>query len=406
MSAEHGHGDRPRAVLAALAANLGIAATKFAAFVITGSASLLAESVHSVADSGNQVLLLIGRTRAMREETEEHPFGFGAERYVYAFIVAVILFVVGAIFSLYEGISRIIRPEKVLSPAVAFTVLAVAIALEAFSFRTAISQSNESRGRVTWRAFVRHAKAPELPIVLLEDLAALIGLGFAFCAVTLSTVTGDGRWDGAGSIAIGVLLGCVAAVLAVEMKSLLIGESASPEVQRAIVAAIEEAPQIEQVIHLRTLHVGPDSLLVAAKVGVKPGKLAEDIAAAIDDAERRIRARVQIAGLIYLEPDLYEAARQDSTDPAVRAVSAARGRRPPRGPRASGGSPAAGAQSSGAAQAPGNMPRPDEPAELLPVRHRVGNALDVCRGQWHRSAVPHHGQRVASLECPDDGPQV
>lgn len=332
MSAEHGQEDRPRAVVAALAANLGIAATKFAAFLITGSASLLAESVHSVADSGNQVLLLIGRTRARREETEEHQFGFGAERYVYAFLVAVILFVVGAIFSLYEGIDRIIHPEKVLSPAVAFTVLGVAIALEAFSFRTAISQSNQSRGRVAWIAFIRRAKAPELPIVLLEDFAALLGLGFASCAVILSTVTGNGRWDGAGSIAIGVLLGCVAAVLAAEMKSLLVGESASPDVQRAIVAAIEESPQIEQVIHLRTLHVGPDSLLVAAKVAVKPGKLAEDIATAIDDAELRIRAQVPIAGLIYLEPDLYEAGRQDTSDPAVRAVSAARARRASRSP--------------------------------------------------------------------------
>jgi cation diffusion facilitator family transporter len=359
--------------------------------------------VHSVADSGNQVLLLIGRTRARREETEEHQFGFGAERYVYAFIVAVVLFVVGAIFSLYEGINRIIHPEKVLSPAVAFTVLAVAIALEAFSFRTAISQSNKSRGPATWSAFIRHAKAPELPIVLLEDFAALIGLGFALCAVTVSTVTGDGRWDGAGSIAIGVLLGCVAAVLAVEMKSLLIGESASPEVQRAIVAAIEQAPQIEQVIHLRTLHVGPDSLLVGAKVAVKPGELAEDIAAAIDAAERRIRAQVPIAGLIYVEPDLFEAARQDRADPAVRAVSAARGRR---APGASGGSPAAGAQPSGGSSAAGAPDRPDEPSALLPVGHRAGNALDVCRGPRCRSASPYHGQQVALLERSDDGPQV
>jgi cation diffusion facilitator family transporter len=327
MSSGNGHGDSPRAVLAALGANLGIAATKFVAFVVTGSASLLAESVHSVADSGNQVLLLVGRTRAKREETEEHQFGFGAERYVYAFIVAVVLFVVGAVFSLYEGVSRIIHPEDVVSPVVAFIVLGVAISLEAFSFRTAISQSNESRGRVTWGAFIRHAKAPELPVVLLEDFAALIGLSFALCAVILSTVTGDGRWDGAGSIAIGLLLGCVAAVLAVEMKSLLIGESASPDVQRAIVAAIEEGSRIEQVIHLRTLHVGPDSLLVAAKVAVQPHELAETIAAEIDDAERRIRARVPIAELIYLEPDLYQASRQDTTDPAVRAARAARGRR-------------------------------------------------------------------------------
>ncbi|HEX5190403.1 MAG TPA: cation diffusion facilitator family transporter [Streptosporangiaceae bacterium] len=320
-----GHGDSPRAVLAALGANIGIALTKFVAFVITGSASLLAESVHSVADSGNQVLLLIGRTRARREETEQHPFGFGAERYVYAFIVAVVLFVVGAIFSVYEGISRIMHPEEVLSPVVAFVVLGVAICLEAFSFRTAISESNVSRGRVKWGAFIRRAKAPELPIVLLEDFAALIGLGFALCAVTLSTVTGDGWWDGAGSIAIGALLGCVAVVLAVEMKSLLIGESASPEVQRAIVAAIEDAPLIEQVIHLRTLHVGPESVLVAAKVAVRRGELAESIVSGIDEAERMVRAAVPVAGLIYLEPDLYEATRQDAADPAVSSVRAARG---------------------------------------------------------------------------------
>ena len=318
--------DSPRAVLAALGANLGIAATKFIAFVITGSASLLAESVHSVADSGNQVLLLIGRTRARRAETEQHQFGFGAERYVYAFIVAVVLFVVGAVFSLYEGISRILHPEAVLSPGVAFAVLAVAIALEAFSFRTAVNESNRSRGRAGWRAFIRHAKAPELPAVLLEDTAALIGLGFALIAVILSAVTHNGAWDGAGSIAIGALLGCVAAVFAVEMKSLLIGESASAEIQRAIVAAIEDCPPIVRVIHLRTLHVGPDSLLVAAKVAVRAGEMAEAIAAGIDAAEGRIRAAVPIAGLIYLEPDLYEAARHDPTDPAVSSATAARTR--------------------------------------------------------------------------------
>jgi cation diffusion facilitator family transporter len=321
-TAAGGHEDSPRAVIAALAANLGIAATKFAAFAITGSASLLAESVHSVADSANQVLLLIGRTRSRREETEEHPFGFGAERYVYAFIVAVVLFVVGAIFSVVEGISRIRHPETVVSPVVAFAVLGVAIALEAFSFRTAIKESGRSRGSASWRAFIRHAKAPELPAVLLEDFAALIGLGFALCAVILATVTGDGRWDGAGSLAIGLLLGCVAVVLATEMKSLLVGESARPDVQQAIVAAIEETDGIERVIHLRTLHLGPESLLVAAKIAVPESGTAAVIAAAIDDAERRIRAVVPIAGSIFLEPDLYQASKLDISDPAVRAARA------------------------------------------------------------------------------------
>jgi cation diffusion facilitator family transporter len=315
-----GHEDSPRAVIAALAANLGIAATKFAAFIFTGSASMLAEAVHSVADSGNQVLLLIGRTRSHREETEEHPFGFGAERYVYAFIVAVVLFVVGAIFSVYEGITRIRHPEHVLSPGIAFGVLAIAIGLESFSFRTAIKESGRTRGTASWLAFIRHAKAPELPIVLLEDFAALIGLGFALIAVTLTTVTGNDRWDGAGSLAIGLLLGCVATVLATEMKSLLIGESAAPDVQHSIVAAIEAGADIERVIHLRTLHVGPESLLVAAKVAVSRDDSAQAIATAIDEAEARIRAAVPIAGLIFLEPDLYSAARLDPADPSVRAA--------------------------------------------------------------------------------------
>jgi cation diffusion facilitator family transporter len=326
---EGDHSDRPRAVIAALAANLGIAVTKFAAFLITGSASLLAESVHSVADSANQILLLVGRTRSRRAETEEHPFGFGAERYIYAFIVAVVLFVVGAIFSVFEGVSRIRHPENVVSPVVAFVVLGVAIGLESFSLRTAISESGRTRGAASWRAFIRHAKAPELPVVLLEDFAALIGLGFALIAVVLTTVTGNPRWDGAGSLAIGLLLGCVAIVLATEMKSLLVGESAAPDVQRAILAAITEGGGIERVIHLRTLHVGPDSLLVAAKIAVSPGEDAQSIAKAIDAAEQRIRASVPIAGLIFLEPDLYAESRLDPADPAVKAARTAMTARKP-----------------------------------------------------------------------------
>jgi len=294
------------------------------AFAITGSASLLAESIHSVADSGNEALLLIGRKRARREETQEHQFGYGAERYVYAFIVAVVLFVVGAVFSVYEGVSRIMHPEQVVSPVVAFAVLIVAVGLEALSFRTAIGESNRARGRASWRAFIRRAKAPELPAVLLEDFAALTGLGFALIALILTTLTGDDRWDGAGSVAIGILLGGVAVVFAAEMKSLLIGESASPDVQRAIVMAIEGGPEIERVIHLRTLHVGPESLLVTAKVAVRPGDVARTIVAGIDAAESRNRSAVPIAGMIFLEPDLYDPARADVTDPAVRAVHHAR----------------------------------------------------------------------------------
>jgi cation diffusion facilitator family transporter len=276
--------------------------------------------VHSVADSGNQALLLLGRSRAAREQTEEHPFGFGRERYFYAFIVAVVLFTGGAAFSVFEGIRKIAHPEQVKSPGVAFVVLAIAIVLESFSLRTAVRESNQARGRHGWLAFIRRAKAPELPAVLLEDMAALAGLGFATVGVTLAVVTGDGRWDGAGSLAIGVLLAGVAVILAMETKSLLIGESASAEVERAIVAALEAGPEVERVIHLRTLHMGPESLLVAAKIAVRRSARAGTVAAGIDAAEQRVRRAVPIAEMIYLEPDLYESSRADVTDPAVRAV--------------------------------------------------------------------------------------
>src|SRR5215470_9309421 len=238
----------PRAVFAAFAANLGIAATKFIAFAITGSASMLAESVHSVADSGNQVLLLLGRNRANRASTEEHPFGYGRERYFYAFVVAVVLFTVGALFSIYEGIHKITHPEPVRDPAVAFVVLGIAIVLESFSLRTAVRKSSEQRDGHGWLAFIRRAKAPELPAILLEDMAALVGLFLATVGVALTMITGKEVWDGLGSLAIGALLGCVAIILAVEMKSLLIGESASPDVERAIVAALEDGAEVERVI--------------------------------------------------------------------------------------------------------------------------------------------------------------
>jgi cation diffusion facilitator family transporter len=311
-------------VLAALGANLGIAATKFIAFAVTGSASMLAEAVHSVADSGNEALLLLGRNREQRARTEEHPFGFGRERYFYAFIVAIVLFTVGALFSVYEGIHKITHPEPITSPVVAFVVLAVAAVMEAFSLRTAVRESGPERRGRNWLIFIRRAKAPELPAILLEDMAALSGLFLAALGVALTVITGNDVWDGAGSLAIGVLLACVAVILAIETKSLLIGESASAEVERAIVSALEAGDDVERVIHMRTLHLGPESLLVAAKIAVRPSESAQEVAAGIDAAERRVRAAVPIATTIYLEPDLYHASRADVTDPAIRAV-----RRPP-----------------------------------------------------------------------------
>jgi cation diffusion facilitator family transporter len=328
--AGHASGGK-RAVLAAFAANVGIAVTKFAAFLITGSASMLAESVHSVADSGNQALLLIGRSRARREETEEHQFGFGSERYFYGFIVAMVLFTVGAVFSVYEGVERITHPEHISSPVVALVVLAIASVLEGLSFRTAIMESHQAGGPGAWHRivrFIRRAKAPEVPAVLLEDSAALTGLLFALFGVVLTWITHDGRWDGAGSLGIGILLAFVAVVLAIETKSLLIGESANAEVERAIVIALENGPEVERVIHLRTLHLGPETLLVAAKIAVSRDQSAAAIVAGIDTAERRVRAAVPIAELIYLEPDLYQDSRADLADPAVRAARRFSPRRP------------------------------------------------------------------------------
>ena len=319
-----------RAVFAALAANLGIALAKFIAFLITGSASMLAESVHSVADTGNEVLLIVGRGRSIRPRSEEHPFGFGRERYFYGFVVSVMLFTVGAVFSVYDGLHKILNPEPVRSPQVAFAVLGLSAVLEAFSLRTGVKEANPIRGDRSWGTFIRRTKAPELPVVLLEDLAALIGLAFAFTGVALATITGNGRWDGAGSLAIGALLGTAAAILAVEMKSLLIGEAASPEVQQLIVAALEDGPDAVRVIHMRTVHISPDSLLVAAKIAVRESDTGAQVAAGIDAAERRIRAAVPIARTIYLEPDIYRPAQADQTDPSVRAVVRSRPPRPPR----------------------------------------------------------------------------
>ena len=258
-----------RAVVAAFAANLGIAVIKFVAFLLTGSASMLAESVHSVADTGNQVLLFVGRGRSIRPASDEHPFGFGRERYFYGFVVSVMLFTVGAAFSIYDGVHKMLHPEAVRSPAIAFGVLALSAVLEGFSLRTGIREANQVRGNRNWGAFIRRTKAPELPVVLLEDLAALIGLAFAFTGVALAVLTGDGIWDGAGSLAIGLLLATAAAILAVEMKSLLIGESASSEMQQMIIAALEDGPEVVRVIHMRTVHMSPDSVLVAAKIAVR-----------------------------------------------------------------------------------------------------------------------------------------
>ncbi|GAA4194468.1 MULTISPECIES: cation diffusion facilitator family transporter [Microbispora] len=308
-------GGGTKAILAALGANMAIAVAKFVAFIFTGSSSMLAESVHSVADSGNQALLMLGGKQATKRSTRKHPFGYGRERYFYAFVVAVVLFTIGALFSLYEGWHKIADPHPVESPQWAFGVLVFAIVAEGFSFRTAIKESREHKGKESWVSFIRRAKAPELPVVLLEDFGALLGLVFALFGVAMAVITGNGMWDGVGSLVIGLLLAVIAVILAVETKSLLIGESAAPEMEKKICAALESAPEVSRVIHLRTLHLGPEELLVAAKIAVEHDDTASEVARGIDEAERRIREAVPIARVIYLEPDLYRADAA-STQPA------------------------------------------------------------------------------------------
>jgi len=296
-------GGGTKAIVAALAANAGIAVAKFTGFLVTGSSSMLAESVHSLADTSNQGLLLLGQKTSRREATKSHPFGFGRERYFYSFIVALMLFTLGAAFALYEGIHKVIEPEPLESPIVAVIILVLAIGLESYSFNTAIGESRKIKGNATWWGFIRQAKEPELPVVLLEDAGALLGLFFALLGVGLSVITGDPVWDGLGTIAIGVLLGIIAGILIVEMKSLLIGEGATDGELDTIVDQLA-AGKVERVIHIRTQYLGPDELLVAAKLALVPGLDTAQVATAIDDAEARVRAKVPTAKLIYLEPDL------------------------------------------------------------------------------------------------------
>jgi cation diffusion facilitator family transporter len=300
--AEGTHGKK--AILAAFAANLGIAVMKFIAFVVTGSGAMLAEAVYSVADSGNQGLLLLGNRKSMRTPDAEHPFGYGRERFFWAFVVSMVLFSVGALFSIFDGIEKLRSPHELESPAIAIGVLLGAIVLESFSFRTAIHEGRPLKGSSSWWRFIRLAKNPEIPILLLEDLAALIGLTLALSAVVLADVTGNPDFDAYGTLAIGALLAVVAIILAIEMRSLLIGESASSEVQRRIIGAIEGADNVRSVIHMRTEHLGPEDLLVAAKVEFAPELTIRELADVIDGVERDVRVAVPEARMLFIEPDV------------------------------------------------------------------------------------------------------
>jgi len=300
VSAEGG----TKAIVAALSANLGIGVTKFAAYALTGASSMLAEAIHSVADSGNQLLLLLGGRKARKEATPEHPFGYSRYRYYFAFLVAVVLFSLGGLFALYEAWHKFQHPEPIESwHWVPIVVLLIAIMLEGLSFRTAMRESNKIRGNVGWAKFIQRSRSPELPVILLEDFGALVGLVFALFGVSMTLVTRNGLWDAAGTAMIGVLLVCIALVLARETREMLLGESATPEDNAKIRAGLAEAG-VTDVIHLRTMHLGPDDVLVTAKVGAGADETLAEISRRTDEAEARIRAQVPAARLIFIEPDV------------------------------------------------------------------------------------------------------
>lgn len=301
-----------RAIIAALSANAFIAATKFGAWALTGAASMLAEGVHSVADTSNQLLLLRGGKVAEREATEEHPFGYGRAPYISAFLVSVILFSLGGLFALYEAFHKYEEvasghPNELLESAwwwVPVAVLLFAILAEGMSFRTAVRESRPLKGRQSWPQFIRSAKSPDLPVILLEDFAALLGLVFALVGVGMTLLTHNGVWDVVGTALIGVLLILVAVTLAMETRSLLLGEAATPEAVSRITEALASADGVRRVIHLKTMHLGPSEVLVAAKIAVEPTESAARVAEVIDNAEAAIRAANPDVTALFLEPDI------------------------------------------------------------------------------------------------------
>jgi cation diffusion facilitator family transporter len=293
-----------KAVIAALLGNSAIAVAKFVAFLLTRSSSMLAESVHSVADAGNQALLLLGGKQAKKDADDEHQFGYGRERYFWSFVVALVLFVLGSAFALYHGVEKVLHPHEVENFGLALIVLGFAFIIETFTLRTAVVESIPFKGELTWWQFIRRSRVPELPVVLLEDLGALMGLGIAFIAVLIGQITGNWVWDGIGSLAIGLLLGVIAIILIIEMRSLLIGEGARPADMAKIRSAIQNTPGVERIIHVRTQHLGPEELLVGAKIVFDPASDVAGLSAAVNQVEADVRAVVPYARPMYIEPDL------------------------------------------------------------------------------------------------------
>ncbi|MEM7094873.1 MAG: cation diffusion facilitator family transporter [Actinomycetota bacterium] len=298
-------GGGTRVVIAALLGNSAIAVAKFVGFLITGSSSMMAEAIHSVADSGNQGLLLWGGRAARREADDEHQFGYGRERFFWAFVVALVLFLVGSGFALYEGIEKIRHPHPIDNAIVAYCILGFGIVAEGFALRTAIVESRRvKRSDETWWQFVRGTRVPELAVVLLEDIGAMTGLVFAMVSVFIADTFDAPVWDGIGTLSIGILLLVIAIVLIIEMRSMLLGEGARPDKMRAIRSAIENTEGVAGIVDLRTQYFGPEELLVAGKVEFDPGLDTRTLAETIDAVERNVREIAPHARLTYIEPDL------------------------------------------------------------------------------------------------------
>ncbi len=299
-------GGSKKAIVAAFVANLGIAIAKVIGFMFTGAASMLAEAIHSFADTSNQGLLILGGKMAKKEPSKEHPFGYGRERYFWAFVVAMIIFSMGSVFAIYEGIDKLMHPHALNDHIWAIGILSIAIILELFSLRTAVIESRKVKGDMTWWQFIRKSKVPELPVVLLEDIGALIGLVLALVGIGLAMITNNPAYDAMGSLAIGILLGIIAIILGIEMRSLLLGESASEKTIQKLENTINQHPDVCRLIHMRTEHIGPEELLVAVKVELSGELDTEGVARAINSLEESMRNQVKIKLTIYIEPDIYE----------------------------------------------------------------------------------------------------
>jgi cation diffusion facilitator family transporter len=311
------HGSK-KVVLLALAANFGIATAKFVAFLLTASSAMLAETIHSLADTGNQLLLLLGMKRASKPPDDRHEFGYKMESYFWSFIVAIMLFSLGGLFAIYEGVHKVHeikaalaagRPTEMENPAVAIAVLVVSVALEGWSWIAATRHVNELRGEQGLVGFIEDSKSTEIIVIWMEDTGALIGLAFALIGVGLALATGNPMWDVYSTFAIGVLLVVIAFFVARETKSLLIGEAATKESQDLIKKLVSETEGIESLMSMRSMQLGEDEFLVALKIQWRAGLPVEVVSRHTNDLESRIRAAVPRARYIFVEPDTFDPAK-------------------------------------------------------------------------------------------------